>query len=825
MKTKKILAYVVLLALFFDIIGKTYVLGWWSWYNRWYNVVKQDEGITRKLQEKLFWEKLFWEEDKNQKEENQTSKNESSENQDNKNQNNKNQEINVSDKVDDKEKVENVKKVLEDISSVTNTLNSLVNSKSIDMSVLWKSLTGFDTTYDPSKVAKFSDIRSELKDIVGMYKNLSCYLSGSSTLCSNLKTLHKDIDNLKTINDYYKATLLVKKYSLEVMKEMIKLNQASSLWLWGWCDLLDFLGDSVVKQLFNNPKLPITTLASTMSTCSADKFVHYYKMMMWDNCNGPYKDKAINMLASMTDENLLKYYDIIYTNSSNLAYCTYKEALNKKPEIFEKLMKQAIKTKDCSQMEKVWMYVTQWYAQTPTFNIKSLVNISLNEYHTYYKCLIDSDNAKTHTYAKQLYKFISDKATNLSEWIIWTFKWEWKYYVFLLDVLVSNGYNFLVDIMKSLSFDKTINSGHYSLWKYIVDTSDDTKRIWKNTYLFLLGQNQDQLTKNIMNLYIWEWKYYSYFVAILFGDKCNGKYKSKWASIVNSMGYSDYKSLIRWMLDSNISAAHCVYAEVGLKDNEGFEKDYQFMKDLIDEEYTSYTDGIENHTDVINGQNLYIQRLFKKWNSQLNTQLASKLIEKLYDDGYLNTLNVWNKYRNFINGFDDAYLLWAIWWVNYDKQQEILYNAWRICVAGIVMQWQAYNNYKWDPASRMPCMLPISYQTYYSWMSTQSDIEEMKSLYDREDVYLYTYEEDENGIQRFWYLVWPLENYKQIYKLAFVRGLWLERWKDWLNQSGKKSEFCNMVKNHVKANEEPIMIEDVYKWIWLTKNEYESWCE
>jgi len=526
--------------------------------------------------------------------------------------------------------------------------------------------------YDPTKVVNFEDIRKAFKEKITTYKTLfDCEgIWSGSKLCDSLDKLEWKVDKVKTINHIYamiSALSVIDQIALTYWKSAVPVTVTSKWNFWWSCDLLKFLGDKAVIELYKNPKLDIKSLTNILTTCWEDDFLHYWQMMMWNKCNWLYKDKAIQVLANMTKDEIYKFYWYIIVKSPDLAKCSY--------------------------------------------NYIALNNVELTLY------------------------------------ILSSFEGDWFKYSFLMEVL---------------------------MWK-----------------------------------------------------ACNWLFKTIGVKAIKDLTDNQIDEALKWMLDNKTALWHCVYAELIKSDNEWLTKAYNLAVRWIDEDVSSFTDGIENHVDVINAQNKYIQKLFKYNWSQLDYVAAGKLFEYMYDnkDFWDDKLEVGNKFRNFVNSLDDEYLVWLIWVMDYEKSQKMLYNIGRICVAWFVIGGKSPIDYKWDPASRYPCMVPISYITYFKDTVTDEQLNNMKKLYQREDVYLYTWFEDESGIPIYGKIIWPLESYKQIYKIAFVRWLWLDRWRDWLEQSWLKDEFCKMLDWHYKTNDEPLLEEDVASWYRATKQEYEKWCK
>ena len=526
--------------------------------------------------------------------------------------------------------------------------------------------------YDPTKVVNFEDIRKAFKEKITTYKTLfDCEgIWSGSKLCDSLDKLEWKVDKVKTINHIYamiSALSVIDQIALTYWKSVVPVTVTSKWSFWWSCDLLKFLGDKAVIELYKNPKLDIKSLTNILTTCWEDDFIHYWQMMMWNKCNWLYKDKAIQVLANMTKDEIYKFYWYIIVKSPDLAKCSY--------------------------------------------NYIALNNVELTLY------------------------------------ILSSFEGDWFKYSFLMEVL---------------------------MWK-----------------------------------------------------ACNWLFKTIGVKAIKDLTDNQIDEALKWMLDNKTALWHCVYAELIKLDNEWLTKAYNLAVRWIDEDVSSFTDGIENHVDVINTQNKYIQKLFKYNWSQLDYVAAAKLFKYMYDNKDFgdDKLEVGNKFRNFVNSLDDEYLVWLIWVMDYEKSQKMLYNIGRICVAWFVIGGKSLIDYKWDPASRYPCMVPISYITYFKDTVTDEQLNNMKKLYQREDVYLYTWFEDESGIPIYGKIIWPLESYKQIYKIAFVRWLWLDRWRDWLEQSWLKDEFCKMLDWHYKTNDEPLLEEDVASWYRATKQEYEKWCK
>jgi len=115
------------------------------------------------------------------------------------------------------EKRKNVMNALEDITKDVTWTNDIVSS-AVDMNIIENSLTWLDLNYDPNKVVKLKDLKKELKDGFSTYQKL---YDENSNYCKNLTDIvNNQIDGLSNLNDYYKAIVLFKYYSLSFIEEI-----------------------------------------------------------------------------------------------------------------------------------------------------------------------------------------------------------------------------------------------------------------------------------------------------------------------------------------------------------------------------------------------------------------------------------------------------------------------------------------------------------------------------------------------------------------------------------------------------------------------------
>ena len=154
-----------------------------------------------------------------------------------------------------------LKTIVDTLKTISQNLNGIRSVSKVDTSeinnIIWTSITWSKTQYDPAHVVKFSDMKIELKDIISSYKDISCYLSGTSSECLNLTTIYSGLNSLKTINDYYKALLQVKFYSFKIIWKLS--NASSSIDAWDISSYVWLIYSALKKSWVSNSVSEICT--------------------------------------------------------------------------------------------------------------------------------------------------------------------------------------------------------------------------------------------------------------------------------------------------------------------------------------------------------------------------------------------------------------------------------------------------------------------------------------------------------------------------------------------------------------------------------------